>query len=500
MNAPFDITGVRLETERLILREWQLSDVDDLFEYASVPGVGECAGWPHHKDKDESIYRVNHFIELKETFAIVYKENNKVIGSIGIDLYGSEDKLTEFDGYKGREIGYVLSKDYWGLGLMTEGVKAVIDYLFNVLDYDFLLCGHYDVNHRSSRVQEKCGFKHYRKLNFSNSFTDCEPGYLNLLVNPKKDIKFNFSHPETLIVDGVVVFRPYKKEYYDMVIDFLIRLNEENPQHINWNWARFEWMIGHPNFNPELESSIGLWLDGGKIIGMAIYDMYFGEAFCGVLKDYQYLYPEILKYAYDNLKDENGLAISICDDNQFEIDEVLKQSFTPIEQDETILKLEIEDKREVELPEGVHIEELNLNEPELEMAWLFWRGFDHGEDRVEFNQSEQTPNRPRPNFNLHLSLVAVNEKGEYVGYCGMWYDKRTDYAYLEPLCVVPSYRKMGIAKALVNENLNRVKDLGAKSSIVISDQEFYKRMGFKKALHFTFYKKHKTRKKPVKRG
>ena len=42
-----------------------------------------------------------------------YKENHKVIGSLGIEYYGLEDKLTEFDGYKGREIGYVLSKDYW---------------------------------------------------------------------------------------------------------------------------------------------------------------------------------------------------------------------------------------------------------------------------------------------------------------------------------------------------------------------------------------------------
>ena len=85
MNADFDITGIRLESERLILREFEPSDVDDLFEYASVPGVGEMAGWPHHPNIEESKYRVNKFISEKHTFAIVYRENNKVIGSLGIE-------------------------------------------------------------------------------------------------------------------------------------------------------------------------------------------------------------------------------------------------------------------------------------------------------------------------------------------------------------------------------------------------------------------------------
>lgn len=200
MNAEIDVTGVKLESERLILREWYLNDVNDLFEYASVPGVGEMAGWPHHQNIEESQYRVEKFIKEKHTFAIVYKENNKVIGSVGVDTYGAEDKLSEFFDYKGREIGYVLSKDYWGQGLMPEAVKLVIDYLFNVLDYDFLLCGHFVKNNQSKRVQEKCGFIPYRKLVYETAFGTKEPDILRLLANPKKNIKFEFSHPETLLI------------------------------------------------------------------------------------------------------------------------------------------------------------------------------------------------------------------------------------------------------------------------------------------------------------
>ena len=199
MNATFQISGITLETERLLLRPFEVTDLDDFYEYASVEGVGEMAGWRHHESIAKSQEILDKFIKEDKTFAIVLKENNKVIGSLGIEKYGMEHALTEFDGYQGREIGYVLSKSYWGKGLMPEAVSAVIRYLFDDLHFDFLLCGYYDFNKQSKRVQEKCGFKPYRKLVMDTRMGTAEPGVLNLLINPNKNITFVFSHPETLI-------------------------------------------------------------------------------------------------------------------------------------------------------------------------------------------------------------------------------------------------------------------------------------------------------------
>lgn len=203
MNAKIDVTNLKICTERLVLREWYESDLDDFYEYASVMGVGEMAGWPHHENKDKSKVILDKFIKEKKTFALVYKSNNKVIGSLGIEEYALEDKLSEFYSYQGRSIGYVLSKSYWGQGLMAEALKAVMDYLYNTLNYDFLLCGHFDSNKQSRRVQEKCGFTPYRKLVFDTELGHVEPGVLNIHVNPNKHIRFNFSHPETLIINPV---------------------------------------------------------------------------------------------------------------------------------------------------------------------------------------------------------------------------------------------------------------------------------------------------------
>ncbi len=43
------ITGMMLETERLILRRWEEKDAEKLFEYAKDPDVGPIAGWPPHQ-------------------------------------------------------------------------------------------------------------------------------------------------------------------------------------------------------------------------------------------------------------------------------------------------------------------------------------------------------------------------------------------------------------------------------------------------------------------
>lgn len=199
MNAEFHIKNKVIETERLLLRAFKETDLSDFYEYAKVDGVGEMAGWPHHKNIEESKKILDRFIKNDIVFAIVYKENNKVIGSLGVEECGLVDKLTEFDGLLGRELGYVLSKNYWGNGIMPEAVKGVIDYLFNDLNLDYITIGHFSRNNQSRRVIEKCGFKPYRRLVFDTKMGTEEPGILHLLLNPNKKINLIFSHPETLI-------------------------------------------------------------------------------------------------------------------------------------------------------------------------------------------------------------------------------------------------------------------------------------------------------------
>ena len=156
MNAAIDITGVVLNSERLILRPWQESDLDDFYAYAKVDGVGQMAGWLPHESIEVSKSILSSFIEGKKVFAIEYQ--GKAIGSLGVERY-KESLFPELAEQKGREIGYVLSKEYWGQGLMPEAVNAVLKWLFLKQDLEFVMVGHFDWNHQSRRVIEKCGFK-----------------------------------------------------------------------------------------------------------------------------------------------------------------------------------------------------------------------------------------------------------------------------------------------------------------------------------------------------
>ena len=167
MNIEVDITSVKLETNRLILRAFDDFDLDDFYEYASVEGVGEMAGWKHHASRAESEKILDFFIREKKTFALVYKENNKVIGSLGIEEY-MEKEFPILDDLRCREIGYVLSKEYWGQGIMVEAVKRIIDYCFEELKLDAITVGHFTNNNQSKRVIEKCGFRYMKEISRKN--------------------------------------------------------------------------------------------------------------------------------------------------------------------------------------------------------------------------------------------------------------------------------------------------------------------------------------------
>ena len=146
-----------LVTERLILREWKLSDSEDMFAYAQSELVGPNAGWKPHKDIDESKEIIKMFIKDQDVYAIELKAENKVIGSIGIHNRYPDEKLSKLNQ---REIGYVLNSEYWGKAFIPEAVQYLIKYCFEELKLDLIWCGHYDFNMKSKRVIEKCGFNY----------------------------------------------------------------------------------------------------------------------------------------------------------------------------------------------------------------------------------------------------------------------------------------------------------------------------------------------------
>ena len=146
-----------LETKRLMLRPWLDSDAEDLFAYASDPEVGPPAGWPVHRDVENSREIIRSVLTASETYAVCLKDG-KAIGSVGLKLKGNTDMTDREDEC---ELGYWIGKPFWGRGLIPEACRELLRYAFEELGMNTVWCGYYEGNEKSRRVQEKLGFTYH---------------------------------------------------------------------------------------------------------------------------------------------------------------------------------------------------------------------------------------------------------------------------------------------------------------------------------------------------
>ena len=161
MNRPAQSPGSDvLMTQRLILRRWNQKDAEDLYRYACDPDVGPIAGWPPHKNPDESRAVIRDVLNGREAYAICLKEDGRAIGAIELKLNGHTD-LTDRDDEC--EMGYWLGKPFWGRGIVPEAVTEMLRRAFEDIGMQKVWVGYYEGNSKSKRVQEKCRFRFQRK-------------------------------------------------------------------------------------------------------------------------------------------------------------------------------------------------------------------------------------------------------------------------------------------------------------------------------------------------
>ncbi|MCM3410387.1 GNAT family N-acetyltransferase [Metabacillus litoralis] len=146
------------ETNRLIIRKININDLDDIYEFSSDPKVAHHMTWEVNKTKEETLHNfVSIVIEKYKTgqsadWAIVHKESNKVIGTCSfVDWSNNNQKA---------EIGYVLNRNYWGQGLVSEAIKEVIKFGFETLELNRIEGGCDTDNIGSEKVMLKAGFKY----------------------------------------------------------------------------------------------------------------------------------------------------------------------------------------------------------------------------------------------------------------------------------------------------------------------------------------------------
>ena len=145
-----------IETERLILRRFELSDAPAMFaNWASDDEVTKYVTWPTHTDVSVTEGILADWVGRYARddcykWAIVLKENGpQPIGSIDVCHWREDGAVPE--------IGYCMGKRWWRRGIMSEALGAVIDFLFDRVGVERIVARHDVNNPHSGGVMRKCG-------------------------------------------------------------------------------------------------------------------------------------------------------------------------------------------------------------------------------------------------------------------------------------------------------------------------------------------------------
>ncbi len=147
----------RIETDRLILRRFRVEDAEDMYaNWASDSEVTRFLTWPVHSSVDVTKKLLSDWITRYEdsgyfNWVMELKETGKIIGNISVV------KLNE--SVESADIGYCMSRVWWGQGLMPEALIAVMNYLFDVVGLNRIAACHDVNNPKSGRVMDKAGMK-----------------------------------------------------------------------------------------------------------------------------------------------------------------------------------------------------------------------------------------------------------------------------------------------------------------------------------------------------
>lgn len=265
-------------------------------------------------------------------------------------------------------------------------------------------------------------------------------------------------------------------EQYEQIYQFLLKAADKGYNE-HFHWARFEWMMNHSFLDEDKLTTIALFRNHeNDIVGMTTYDtQYDDRTYLIHLNSDINLLRIMVEYVIKN-NDTPCIKINSMDAC---LREILKEHSFSLKEEESVLEFDLKKITGYEVPNGYTISPMDFDIDNWKYQLVIHKGFNNEGIPEKWNDDFL---KPSLNCNDKLKVFAINS-GEYCAHCGIWYTQG-DTAYIEPVVTIPQCRKIGLAKAVVYEALARVKELGAKRAIVLSNQEFYYKIGFEKSSTF----------------
>lgn len=175
---------VTIETPRLILRKAKIEDAEAMFRnWANDSEVTRFLTWPTHGNIEVTKNLLASWVENYQNddyyqWMIVLKEIDEPIGSIMANTVGRAQSA---------HIGYCIGKTWWHQGIMSETLKAVMDFLFDEVGYHRIEAMHDSHNPHSGAVMKKCGMRYEGTLRMAdrNNQGICDACYYGLLASER---------------------------------------------------------------------------------------------------------------------------------------------------------------------------------------------------------------------------------------------------------------------------------------------------------------------------
>jgi ribosomal-protein-alanine N-acetyltransferase len=148
----------RIITERLVLRRFSINDAEAMYQnWAFDSEVTKYLTWPAHASTEVSR-------AVLEEWVLSYSKSNYyqwaiVLKEHGPDPIGSIGAVSMNDDIDIVHIGYCLGRDWWHQGIMSEALRAVMDFFFDQVGANRIESRHDPRNSHSGMVMKKCGMK-----------------------------------------------------------------------------------------------------------------------------------------------------------------------------------------------------------------------------------------------------------------------------------------------------------------------------------------------------
>ncbi len=279
--------------------------------------------------------------------------------------------------------------------------------------------------------------------------------------------------------------------------DFYAQMNHDNVN--NHSRVIWEWLRNAPCLDEFPFEKFKLWKEKGQVV-CAVRPMspWPGEAVIDNRCTTEETLYEIIRFVEDNLSasEENQKHIFLVMlDREDSLDQILhKEGYEQLKIDTGTLQFDLQ--KEISQPileNGFSIHPLSEVFDFDQLSKICWLGFHYegGIPKIE-DEVKLSIKHAWLNYDRDICSVILDKNGEYASFCGFWYDKVTQTAYLEPMVTLDQYQNRGLGKAVVFHSLKILQHLGCKRAFVDPDEEayqYYVKIGFKPFEYARFYQK-----------